>query len=223
MLFIQAFRVTILYFSFQTYFARIILIVCACLMSFACQILDVQTTTKVNNASANSSDPYDYNYCGSGPAYPVIGYTFATWCGPSNQIMLGRRGTLMWMFPTEIEIDPEKRRRALTESEIKQLSLLAEAAQFSVAPQLSPGVVNYRMGIDFPGRSTKRTYGVMDESNAPANLLLKAMLELIPEKPPLPDCGEAKPFFDPTAFPGDRQPLTPVEIDVLREIPHASE
>ena len=50
-------------------------------------------------------DPFDYSYCGGKPVYPVIGFNFATACGPRNQIGLGRRGHLMWLFPPQREGD----------------------------------------------------------------------------------------------------------------------
>lgn len=167
--------------------------------------------------SSRPADPYDYNFCGSGPAYPVIGFTFATYCGPSNLLALGRTGTLSWAFPSHVDSVLHQGQRKLTERELKQLSLLAEAAQLAGPARPGAGLVNYRLGIDFPGRPTRQRFAVLSEAETPSNRLFRAMLEMIPEKPALPDCGPERPFFDPVQFPGDRRPLSQKELDRFQE------
>ncbi len=165
------------------------------------------------DASAEPIDPYDYNYCGGVPVYPVIGVSFATFCGPRNQIAVGRYGTLMWLFP-----DPDGSKallqgtRQLSVQELKHLSLLAEVVHLAdpIVPQ--PGKVNYQLGINFPGRANKRIRGVMDARYSPAKEIFQVLLELVPGKPVLPECSTQADFFDPVLLPGKRHPLTLNEV-----------
>jgi len=154
-------------------------------------------------------DPWDYNYCGGEPVYPVIGINFSTFCGPRNQVALGRRGTLMWIFPA---VDGERAhaqgRRKLSEAELKRLSLLAEVAQLADPPYGDAGGVNYRLGIDFQGRPYKRMHAIVSERYTPANELFRAMLELVPDTPLMPACERTATYYDPTTLPADRQALT---------------
>jgi hypothetical protein len=150
-------------------------------------------------------DPWDYSYCGGQPVYPVIGYTFATVCGPRNQIALGRRGHLMWSFPNEN--DPASGRRGtrkLGTKELKRLSLLAEVAQLADPPPSGAAAVVYNLGIDFQGRSYKRVHAPLGEQYAPAHELFRAMLALVPDAPLLPACGGALRDFNPTLMPAER-------------------
>jgi hypothetical protein len=162
----------------------------------------------------SSVDPFDYNYCGGVPVYPVIGISFSTFCGPRNQLALGRYGTLMWLFPA---LDGAKvlhqGKRKLSDKELKHLSLLAEVAQLADPLPPQPGAVNYRLGINFSGRATKRMHAVKDERYAPANKLFEAMLEMVPDKPALPECSSGPGFFDPNQLPGDRWPLSIDEVN----------
>lgn len=155
--------------------------------------------------SAKPRDPFDYSYCGGLPMYPVIGYNFATSCGPRNQVALGRRGLLMWLFPDR---DGNKilhqGSRTLSEAELDRLSLLAEVAQFSDTTVKSLGPVLYDMGIDFSGRPYMRMRAALTDAYTPANELFRAMLSLVPDQALLPDCGNEIVDFSPTLKPAER-------------------
>jgi hypothetical protein len=153
-------------------------------------------------------DPFDYSYCGGQPVYPVIGINFSTFCGPRNQVALGRRGELMWTFPNaEGTRAHAQGKRQLTEAELKRLSLLAEVAQFADATYSDATGMNYQMGIDFQGRPYKRLHAVLTDGYTPANELLRAMLGLVPDQPLLPACAQSAKYYNPTLLPADRQPL----------------
>lgn len=157
-------------------------------------------------------DPFDYSYCGGKPVYPVIGINFATACGPRNQIGLGRRGHLMWLFPPRHEGDsPVRGKRLLTEAELKRLSLLAEVVQIADSPSAAPGAVIYSLGINFQGRPDKRMRTPVSDAYTPANALFQAMLKLVPDAPLLPACEGALHDFDPTLHPAERvaEPAAP--------------
>lgn len=178
----------------------------------ACQGLPANSSN-----AAGPIDPYDYNFCGGKPVYPVIGITFSTYCGPRNQLALGRTGTLSWLFPPHGEGEAQQGRRTLTEKELKHLSLLAEAVQLSGRGQPAPGAVNYNLGIDFPGRQIHQRYAVLSAADTPSSQLYRSMLVMVPDKPLLPDCGADKPFFDPILLPGERRPLTPSAFGKFQE------
>ncbi len=153
-------------------------------------------------------DPFDYSYCGGQPVYPVIGVNFSTFCGPRNQVALGRRGTLAWTFPS---LDGERAHaqgtRKLSEEELKRLSLLAEVAQLADPTLVDADGVNYQMGIDFQGRPYKRLHAVLTASYTPANALFRTLLEMVPARPLMPDCAPTARFYDPTQLPAERVPL----------------
>jgi len=163
-------------------------------------------------APAAPIDPFDYSYCGGKPVYPVIGINFATACGPRNQIGLGRRGHLMWLFPPRHEGDtPVRGKQLLTEAELKRLSLLAEVVQIADPAPAAPGAVIYNLGINFQGRPDKRMRTPVSDSYTPANALFQAMLKLVPDAPLLPACEGALRDFDPTLHPAERvgEPAAP--------------
>jgi hypothetical protein len=171
-----------------------------------------------SDAAVRPADAFDYNYCGSMPVYPVIGVNFATYCGPSNHLVLGRTGKLMWVFPAHGDGAPHEGQRQLTVMELKRLSLLAEAVQLSGVPTPHPGAVNYRLGVNFFGRDTKRMHAVLDDAPTPVNQLFRAMLDLASDKPALPVCDAAAPaFFDPLLFPGERRPVTMKDMEDFLE------
>jgi hypothetical protein len=150
-------------------------------------------------------DPFDYSYCGGKPVYPVIGINFATACGPRNQIGLGRRGLLMWLFPPRHAGDsPLRGKRQLTEEELKRLSLLAEVVQIADPPPAAPGAAIYSLGVNFQGRPDKRVHAPMSDAYTPANALFQAMLALVPDAPQLPACDGALRDFEPTLLPAER-------------------
>ncbi len=150
-------------------------------------------------------DPFDYSYCGGKPVYPVIGYNFATACGPRNQIGLGRRGHLMWLFPPRRDGDaPVRGKQLLTEAELKRLSLLAEVVQIADPPPAAPGAVIYSLGINFQGRPDKRLRAPVSDAYTPAHALFREMLKLVPDAPLLPVCEGALRDFDPTLHPVER-------------------
>jgi len=173
-----------------------------------CLLLTMAQAQAADAPAAQSIDPWDYNYCGGKPVYPVIGINFSTFCGPRNQVALGRRGTLMWIFPA---MDGERAHaqgnRKLSEAELKRLSLLAEVAQLADPPVGDRGGINYRLGIDFQGRPYKRMHAVLSTRYTPANELYRAMLAMVPDQPLMPACDETAAYYDPTVLPGKRQAL----------------
>jgi len=153
------------------------------------------------------SDPFDYSYCGGKPMYPVIGFNFSTFCGPRNQIAIGRRGRLMWLFPTADGRVHASGERQLSVKELAELNLLAQAAQLAGASPSVGGRVLYDMGINFSGQSNKRAHGVLEGNSEPdsAQTLFAAMQRLVSDKPLLPECTSASMDFSPTLLPQDRQ------------------
>ena len=151
------------------------------------------------------ADPFDYSYCGGKPVYPVIGYNFATVCGPRNQIAVGRRGQLMWLFPsTDGKTVLHHGVRQLSVEELKRISLLAEVTQLADSADGAGGPVMYDLGINFSGRPNKREHAAFTERYTPANELFRTLLNLVPDAPQLPDCAEAATDFDPTLTPAQR-------------------
>jgi len=185
----------------------------ACLPGFAVLAMLIAGTACTAGATAAlpSSmsrapiDPFDYSYCGGKPVYPVIGFNFATACGPRNQIGLGRRGHLMWLFPPRREGDaPVRGKQLLTEAELKRLSLLAEVVQIADPVPPAAGAVIYNLGVNFQGRPDKRMRTPVSDAYTPANALFQAMLKLVPDAPLLPACEGALRDFDPTLHPAER-------------------
>jgi hypothetical protein len=150
-------------------------------------------------------DPFDYSYCGGKPVYPVIGFNFATACGPRNQIGLGRRGRLMWLFTTADGRAHASGNRNLTDEEAGELMLLAEAAQLAAAPAPATGAVRYDLGINFTGRRDKRAHGVLYAHTDSVQALFDAMKRLVPAEPLLPECTDAPADFSPTRLPHERR------------------
>jgi len=154
---------------------------------------------------ANAVDPFDYGYCGGKPVYPVIGFNFATACGPRNQIGLGRRGRLMWLFTTVDGKVHASGNRELTDDELGELVLLAEAAQLAGPPAPSSGPVRYDLGINFTGRPEKRAHGVLHARSDSVQALFDALKRRIQDEPLLPECPGAPSDFSPTRLPQERQ------------------
>lgn len=156
----------------------------------------------------NSSGGIDYGFCGGKPMYPVIGVNFSTFCGPRNQIGLGRRGLLMWSFP---EADGLRFRaegkRQLTETELAELVTLAEAAQIAPAPPARTGPVRYDFGIDFVGRPIRQQAGALEADGSSTMALIDALRRLVPDAPLLPKCSKVPPdtVFSPTLLPDERR------------------
>jgi len=163
-----------------------------------------------DRVASKPSDPFDYNYCGGVPVYPVIGVNFSTFCGPRNQIAVGRYGKLMWLFPApDGQHVLAQGERQLSLKELKRVSLLAEVVQLADPEPLSqPGAVNYRMGINFSGRPSKRLHAILIDAYSPAHELFQALLDLVPDRPLLPGCQPEASFFDPSLLPGERRPLS---------------
>ncbi len=174
----------------------------AALMSFVC---GTSAYAAAEGMSTTTPDPFDYSYCGGKPVYPVIGFNFSTYCGPRNQIALGRRGRLMWLFPTPGGEVHARGQRQLEPDELAYITLLAEAAQLAAAKNITEGKVLYEMGINFSGRPYKRVRGALDTRSDSAQALFDAMRGLVPDSPLLPVCDKAPRSFDPTRLPADRR------------------
>jgi len=144
------------------------------------------------------ADPFDYNFCGGERVYPIIGINFSTACGPRNQIALGRRGKLMWLFPGVDDATTHRGAVKLDEATLVRLSLLAEVASINETPALAPGPVMYKLGINFSSRTPKYVHAPYLNVYTPANRLVQEMLKLVPDQPRLPDCPGYTGVFDPT-------------------------
>lgn len=178
---------------------RSMLVVVSALIVFSSQ---AQAMDMSGNAPI---DPFDYSYCGGKPVYPVIGFNFATWCGPRNQIGLGRRGRLMWLFTTPDDQVHASGNQLLTEDVLAELLLLAEAAQLAAPPIPAQGAVRYDLGINFTGRREKRAHGVLYANPDSVQALFDALKRLVPDQPLLPDCAQAPADFSPTRLPSERR------------------
>lgn len=178
-----------------------------------------------DEVASKPSDPFDYNYCGGVPVYPVIGVNFATLRGPRNQVAVGRYGTLMWLFPAADGKNVlYQGQRKLSLKELKRVSLLAEVVQLADPEPLSqPGAVNYRMGINFSGRPSKRLHAILTDAYSPAHQLLQALLDLVPDKPLLPGCQPETSFFDPSLLPGERRTLSLTAVNDYQRYSNVAE
>src|SRR4030065_216962 len=125
--------------------ARSMLMGVALLAAFSGRAMAMDTT---GNAPI---DPFDYSQCGGKPVYPVIGFNFSTWCGPRNQIGLGRRGRLMWLFTTTDDRVHASGNRLLTEDVLGELVLLAEAAQGTAPPTTVQAAARHELGMNITG------------------------------------------------------------------------
>lgn len=156
--------------------------------------------------AAAPTDPFDYSYCGGKPVYPVIGINFSTACGPRNQIAVGRRGKLMWLFPTENGNGVHRRGvRQLSEAELARITLLAEVTQLAPPPAFRAHPLVYDLGIDFAGRPYRRLHGSTATPQASANVLVETLRSLVPDAPLLPACDHRPDDFNPTLVPRERQ------------------
>lgn len=176
----------------------------SCVVAF---LLGPFTVLAEEAAETPPSDPFDYSYCGGKPMYPVVGFNFSTFCGPRNQIALGRRGRIMWLFPTPDGRVHARGERQLSVKELAELKLLAQAAQLAGAPTSTGGQVLYDMGINFSGQANMRAHGALGNSTDADSVqaLFDGMQELVPDKPLLPGCTNTAKDFSPTLLPKNRQ------------------
>ena len=152
-------------------------------------------------------NPFDYNFCGGERVYPIVGVNIATACGPRNQIALGRRGKISWIYPAH-GAEPEKSGSyRLTDEHLAKLSLLAEVVMVSGSEQPDHGRVLYKMGINFSARKPAYVYAPLTDEYTPGNKLLQAMQSHVPDEPKLPECLHSLSLFDPTMRMEDRLQL----------------
>lgn len=150
-------------------------------------------------ASEKQKDPFDYNFCGGERVYPIVGVEFSTVCGPRNMVALGRRGKVMWFFPSadgKME-NSKKGQFKLSDTQLLRFNLLAEVTQVSPPAEPVPAKVQYKLGVNFSGRPFSTVHTGLTDQYLPSSQLLKAILEIIPDKPHLPDCGGPLRVFDP--------------------------
>jgi protein SCO1/2 len=175
-----------------------------------------------NEPSDPAADTIDYGFCGSQPVYPVIGFNFATFCGPRNYIVLGRRGRLEWLFP---EADEQRARlhgsRQLNEEELARLTILAEAAQLAGSPAFRPHPVVYDFSVDFHGRQTKVVHGTLANTDTSANRLIEALRKLVPGEPLLTACANSPVDFSPTQLAGKRAAIARTAAPPASNLPPA--
>lgn len=144
------------------------------------------------------ADPFDYNFCGGERVYPVVGVNFSTACGPRNQVALGRRGKLMWLYPGADEASTRRGQVQLDEATLVRLSLLAEVTTVAESAQPVAARVMYKLGINFSARAPKYVHAAYSPAYTPARRLMDELLALVPDKPSLPDCPGYGGVFDPT-------------------------
>ena len=153
------------------------------------------------------TNPFDYNFCGGERVYPIVGVNIATACGPRNQIALGRRGKISWIFPAYGSETERSGSFRLSDEQLDKLSLFAEVVMVSNSQQPERSDVLYKMGVNFSARKPAYVYSSLNNEYTPSNKLLHAMQSLVPDKPKLPDCEESLAFFDPTMRMEDRLQL----------------
>lgn len=155
----------------------------------------------LNAETEKPVDPFDYNFCGGERVYPIIGVNFSTSCGPRNQVALGRRGKLMWLFPAGLgRLRSYSGQYKLNKEQLFRLSTLAEVAKITMNPKPKPHKVLYRMGINFSARLPKHIFSAATNEYTPSNKLFMEMLSMVPDsdKPSLPECAQKLSLFDPT-------------------------
>ena len=153
------------------------------------------------------ANPFDYNFCGGERVYPIVGVNISTACGPRNQIALGRRGKISWIFPA-YGSEPEKSGSyRLTDEQLDKLSTFAEVVMISNSQTPKPGSILYKMGINFSARKPAYVHSLMSDEYSPGNKLLQTMQSHVPDKPKLPECKESLSIFDPTMRMQDRLQL----------------
>lgn len=176
------------------------------LLTLLSGLLLSQANAQTDLLKEKPADPFDYNFCGGERVYPIVGVNIATACGPRNQVALGRRGKIMWLFPGMQKQGNLKGAKAyrgqmqLSEQQLAKLSILAEVAKITDSMEPKASKVLYKMGINFSARQPKYIFAAADGTYSPSNELLKQMLAIVPEteKIYLPDCGKAVKLFNPT-------------------------
>jgi hypothetical protein len=150
-------------------------------------------------AAGKPRDPFDYNFCGGERVYPIVGVEFSTICGPRNMVALGRRGKVMWFFPSADgkKANSKKGEYKLSDRQLLRLSMLAEVTQISPPAKPVATRVQYKLGVNFSGRPFSSVHTGLTEKYLPSSRLLKAILELVPDQPDLPDCSGPLQVFDP--------------------------
>jgi hypothetical protein len=163
----------------------------------------------VTYAAGKPHDPFDYNFCGGERVYPIVGVEFSTICGPRNMVALGRRGKIMWFFPSadgKME-NSKKGQYKLSDMQLLRLSMLAEVTQISPPAKPVAARVQYKLGVNFSGRPFSAVHTGLTEKYLPSSQLLKSILELVPDQPDLPDCSGPLQVFDPIKTRIEREQL----------------
>lgn len=189
---------------FLAYFEQVGATMCTPRLLSLILLLMVSVTTF---ASGKPNDPFDYNFCGGERVYPIVGVEFSTICGPRNMVALGRRGKVMWFFPSvdgRME-NSKKGQFMLNDMQLFRFSLLAEVTQVSPPAIPVPAKVQYKLGVNFSGRPFRSMHSGLTEKYLPSSQLLKAVLEVIPDKPELPDCDGPLRVFDPILTRAERE------------------
>jgi len=162
-------------------------------------ILSLVFLLPVATAGDNPINPFDYNFCGGERVYPVVGIEFSTSCGPRNMVALGRRGKLSWFFPDSHGSGQGDRKGIyrLSDQQLLDLSRLAEVVQIAQPPAPMASPVQYKLGLNFSGRPFQRVHTGLTDKYSPSTRLFRRLLELVPDKPYLPECGGEPVIFDP--------------------------
>ncbi|MCG6976965.1 MAG: hypothetical protein LJE56_11305 [Acidiferrobacterales bacterium] len=160
-------------------------------------------------AAGKANDPFDYNFCGGERVYPIVGVEFSTICGPRNMVALGRRGKIMWFFPSaDGKMKTSKKGQyKLNDMQLLRLSMLAEVTQVSPPAKPVAARVQYKLGVNFSGRAFSEVHTGLTGNYLPSSQLFKAMLELVPDQPDLPDCSGSLQVFDPIKTRIEREQL----------------
>jgi hypothetical protein len=85
----------------------------------------------------------------------------------------------------------------LNDMQLLRLSMLAEVTQVSPPAKPVAARVQYKLGVNFSGRPFSAVHTGLTGKYLPSSQLFKAMLELVPDQPDLPDCSGSLQVFDP--------------------------